>query len=145
MSFDSVEDAVVAFFATITGLSAAQIGRSDAKMLSAGYGQFVVTRYAGFDQIDHAARGCKLQTWDIDCELHVKWQDDDQVQADLTTLRQRIIDGVGTKPTMNGTAYWADIVSGAQIPEAVEVGSVKYQREVLRLRFQEQVDYVYAE
>lgn len=145
MTFQAVEGAVIALLATVAPLSWDQVGRSDATMLDAGYESFVVTRYAAFAQEDHAAGGCKLQTWDLDCELHVKWTDDAQVQADLTTLRQNIIDRVGVKPTLDGESYWADVVSGAQVPDEVEVGSVKYQREVLRLRVQEHVEYVFEE
>lgn len=145
MSFDAVEDAVIALLATADGLSADQVGRSNAIMLSSGYDRFIVTRYAGFEQIDHAAGGSKLQTWEIDCILNVKWDDDDQVQADLTELRQSVIDKVGVKPTLDKEVYWADIVTGAPLEDDVVVGSVKYQREALRMRVQESVTYAFEE
>lgn len=145
MSYVACEDALLVLLGGVTGLSSAQVGRADGSLLGEGHEQFIVTRYGGFTQEDVAGGGCKRQTWGVECELHVKWTDDAQVQRDLTTLRQGIIDRVGQYPELNNTAYWADVVNGEPLPEDVEVGSVKYQRERLRVEVQEQVEYTYAE
>jgi hypothetical protein len=145
VSYRSAEDEVIGFLATIPGLSPEQVSRSAATLLASGMQQFVATEYAGFRQEPLAGAGAVMQEWTLDCELYVAWTDDEQVAEDATALRQNIIDYLARYPTLGSKVYGAEVISGEVEKEPAETQVAKYRRESLRIRVQDQVDYVFAE
>ncbi len=150
MSYFNVETAVVARLNNIAGFgTTAETGnvtRGDFRVLGRGLGSAIIVEYGGFEQRRVAEGGEHEIDWKFNLDVFVRVQNELAGVDEAAIIRQLVLDEFNVRPKL-GTSIIFDalIEMGEPAPEDVEMGSVRYAFEILRLTATEEFSVSYAE
>lgn len=111
----------------------------DATILNKGHPHAAILAYSSFTEAAIAFDSEFQSEWVVDIRLYARYQNDGQVRASMRDLRDAIIDRIRAHRTLGNTAGCLDcqVTSGRRDAEQVEVGAVKYYREIISVRMTE--------
>ena len=150
MSYFNVETAVATRLNNIAGFSTAadtgNVTRGDFRVLGRGLGSAVIIEYGGFEQRRVAEAGEHEIDWKFNLDLFVRVQNELAGVDEAAIIRQLILDEFNVRPKL-GTSIIFDalIEMGEPAPEDINMGSVRYALEILRLTATEEFSVSYAE
>ena len=150
MSYFNVETAVVARLNNIAGFgTTAETGnvtRGDFRVLGRGLGSAIIVEYGGFEQRRVAEGGEHEIDWKFNLDVFVRVQNELAGVDEAAIIRQLVLDEFNVRPKL-GTSIIFDalIEMGEPAPEDINMGSVRYAFEILRLTATEEFSVSYAE
>jgi hypothetical protein len=117
MTYAIIEDELATLLATIDGLSADNISKTDFSVLNYGWSQTIILEYGGLKAAPYTGAGTTNRVWTINIYLLVQYVNDIQIHEELNTLREVVIDKVQGWPKLDGvTVFDAAIVGGRPLP-----------------------------
>lgn len=150
MSYFNVETALATRLDNIAGFSTAvgtgNVSRSDFRILGRGLGSAVVIEYGGFEQIRVADGGEHHIGWKFNLDVFIRVQDEFSGADEAGLVRQLILDELNARPKLGTSIVFDALIEiGEPAPEDIEMGSVRYAFEILRLTATEEISVSYAE
>jgi hypothetical protein len=121
MTYAIIEDELATLLATIDGLDAENITKTDFSILNRGWSQAVILEYGGIKAAPFTGAGTTNRIWTINIYLLVQYINDIQVHEDLNLLREAVMDKVQGWPRLDGvTVFDAMIVAGRPLPPDID-------------------------
>lgn len=146
MSYSTVETALETLLKTVSGYGAANVSKSDERILGTGQDKALIL-YPGPFRRENLPPGVANTEWEIQIALCIPYRGEiPTFGTTIRTERQAIVDKLDKYPTLNREAgVLLGAMESGDEPELWSVGSITYWRQVLRVRVRETVVVTYAE
>lgn len=138
MSYSTMEAALQVQLEALPELKG-RTTRDDASILNKGHPHAAILAYNSLLESAIAFDGEYQSEWSIDIRVYARYQNDGQVRASMRDLRDAILNRIRAHRTLDRTSGCLDcqVVSGRRDAEQVEIGAVKYYREIISVRVTE--------
>ncbi len=150
MAYVDVENALAIRLNNITGFTTdvenPNISKGDFRILSRGVGSAIIIEYGGFEQRRVAEGGEHEIDWKFNLDLFVRIQNELAGVDEAAIMRQLILDEINMRPKLGTSIIFDALIElGEPAPEDIEMGSIRYAFEILRLTATEEFSVSYAE
>ena len=143
MSYTQVRDDLVALLQGVTNFSSDSVAAGDFSLLNRGLDRAIVVTYLRVD-VERDTYGRNLRRWRFGITLHERLVPDEaSVEARAAIDREAILNRVMSYPKLNASNVTdAVVVSGEDLGDEIQIGGVRYFRELFEV---EAIEWVVAD